>query len=293
MHGLAWNTTGYTTNDKSDRWRTFTDPGDGSLLLTRAPHPDMTLVDGRLTSEGYSVTVRLANGVMDGEAMKLYACYGATFGGSDEAAWTHRVLVSDAIRSTTDSIAFVGFTEKNAGEQIAYLRFELVGDEAKSWSSSVSVLPSESPVFATQQLIDATEGDQVSIATRLDQTGAGDTAAVTFEYGFEPDLSDRQVVEFGSFAAGVAIEEAVAVTPGRTYYYRLVATDSDGETDATDVKTFVTKAGAAFGGGLSASVAANVVTYTVALADVGARAAAELTILVGMSESELAEVESH
>ena len=292
VHGLAWNTTGYTTNDKSDRWRTFTDPGDGSLLLTRAPHPDMTLVDGRLTSEGYSVTVRLANGFMDGEAMKLYACYGATFGGSDEAAWTHRVLVSDAIRSTTDSIAFVGFTEKNAGEQIAYLRFELVGDEAKSWSSSVSVLPSESPVFGTQQLIDATEGDQVSIATRLDQTGAGDMAAVTFEYGLEPDLSDGQVVELGSFAAGEAIEKAVAVTPGKKYYYRLVAMGSDGETDATDVKTFVTKAGAAFGGGLSASVAANVVTYTVALADVGARAAAELTILVGTSESELAEVES-
>ena len=289
---LAWNTNGYTKNDNSDNWNRFVDPGDGSLLATGRLHPGMTLTGGRLTADGYSTTVRIADGRRDGSAMRLYACYGETFGGSDVGSWTHRVLVSDAIPATAASVDFTCFTEREVGEDIAYLRFQLVGDETTSWSETAYVRASESPVFSNVQDIDVFEGDMVRVTTGLDQTGAGATAAVTFEYGLEPDLSDGQVVELGSFAAGEAIEKAVAVTPGKKYYYRLVATGSDGETDMTDVKTFVTKAGAAFGGGLSASVAANVVTYTVALADVGARAAAEVKILVGTSEAELAEVES-
>ena len=241
--GVAYNANG-VTDTNSSVWLALLDPGDGSLLRTYGP--------------GESDFVAITDSAMDGTALVadvlvsypgacvLYACYGATYGGTTMNDWEHTVPL--ATKASDDPATFPVRVPCDATDR--YVRFFAI-DQV----SSEMFFTSDTVVLAVQSELDI-QGPQVVLYDAV-STGCGSAALpLLFSTPGSGATSADLFLDFGTNAADLAFTDLVAddaqgyvadhvlngLLPATTYYVRARVVNDLGETATTPAVSFTTLA---------------------------------------------------
>lgn len=243
--GLAYNEEGATAENYG-AWIPLTDNGDGTLFVTTRDGSALGEINilsllSRPGTATLSVETRLD------QTADLYVWTGATYGGTDRAAWdseAHLGSVGTGSDTLMDSVsAASGATLVRV---VAYPKDADPATDApiavsKTWALAEFPSTTGEPVIVNPQALSAAAASADIGATIL-YAGSGSTATVTIDYG--PAADNLLYSATLSTAATVGAFEATlqGLLPSRTYYARLTVTGGDSATAQTAVFTFATTA---------------------------------------------------
>jgi hypothetical protein len=212
----------------------------------------------------------------------IHAVSGEAYHGTDAAAWA--ADGNDAVfgSAAADQVSVAGTFAPAAGA--AYVRFyEADGNGAiVAWSDTIPA--DASAVRVVDGGVDA-DGDTAVFPVRVVSAGSGNLS-VTIQLADDPDFTSMTNIVVANPGIG-AFSIPVAVEPGGTYWYRIVAETTDGGFDETPVVSFTTRAGSVLASGVSTPGAVHrFVTLNGTLETLGA-GVTTLEILIGDSHQAL------
>ena len=233
-------------------WSPLENTAASTFLYPFRPGRTIDVLGYAPAAGGNALTFTLDLGETTGAPTDLWAVYGATYEGEATNDWDHLVKVGACPVAAQSGIAF------DVPDTATYVRFFAVHDwGVSSWSPTVLVdlsAPSLSDLGVVH------DGDEATFSLRVNGAGTGDLA-VAVVVGTTPDLSDGATNAVAAATAAGVYDITLPVTPGGTYYYRLVADTTEGGHDETAVTSFTTLAGSSFTVAPSVDVVNRSVSY--------------------------------
>ena len=213
----------------------------------------------------------------------IHAVSGAGYHGTDAAAWAAdgNDAVFGALAADETTVSAGTFTPA-AGA--AYIRFYEADENGAivAWSDTI---PADAGIVrVVDGGVDA-DGDTAVLPIRVVSAGTG-TLSVSILLADDPDFMNATNIVVANPGIG-AFSVPVAVEPGGTYWYRIVAETTDGGFDETPVASFTTRAGSVLARGVSVTgVSHRFATLNGTLETLGA-GVTTLEILIGDSPQAL------
>jgi len=213
----------------------------------------------------------------------IHAVSGAGYHGTDAVAWATNGndAVFGALAADETTVSAGTFTPA-AGA--AYIRFYEADENGAivAWSDTI---PADAGIVrVVDGGVDA-DGDTAVLPIRVVSAGTG-TLSVSILLADDPDFMNATNIVVANPGIG-AFSVPVAVEPGGTYWYRIVAETTDGGFDETPVASFTTRAGSVLARGVSVTgVSHRFATLNGTLETLGA-GVTTLEILIGDSPQAL------
>ena len=213
----------------------------------------------------------------------IYAVSGAAYHGTNETAWAADGGAAVSLAVLAENQASASGTFAPAAGAV-YVRFyEADGSGAVvAWSDTIPA--DESAVRVVDPGVQA-DGDTAVFPIRIVSAGTG-TLSVRVLLADDPDFTNATEIAVSNPAVGDCTV-TTNVTPGATYWYRVVAETTGGGFDETPAASFTTRAGSVLAGTVSSSAyATRYITLRGTLDTLGA-GVTTLEILTGDSASSL------
>ena len=177
----------------------------------------------------------------------VYAVSGAAYHGTNETAWTADGGAAVSLGALAADQAAVSGTFTPAAGAV-YVRFyeEDVNGNVVAWSDTIPA--SDAAVRIVDPGVQA-DGDTAVFPIRVVSAGTG-TLSVKVLLADDPDFTNATEIAVSNPAVGDCTV-TTNVTPGATYWYRVVAETTDGGYDETPAASFATRAGSVLAGTVS------------------------------------------
>ncbi len=226
---LAFNTEGNRSMIPDGKWTQLIDPGDGSLLRPEDPGLRYADLSDVSATAGGALTFapRVAPG---GMPVRAYLCYGPAWGGNDPTAWAvHDDL--GAVAAASAATALDPATVAGWGDTAVVAAVALVHpDGTVTWSDPVTVAGT-TLLSLSAAATDWSQGDELEVEFTV-AGGRGPYTATLWVGNGPGNLEKAATRTFGS--AGLHSLRAKGLTPGLTYYWKIVVTDAAGASASSD-----------------------------------------------------------
>lgn len=248
-YGLAWSTD--PNRDQRDDctdttgWNKFIDPGDGSFLRVSKPVSRDIMTAGALWNGDETVLTVNVGATPEPVAVKVTACYGATYGGEDLSAWTTFDAGTIAADASGLAVQFSSLPEKG------YIRFcgEILDGDGnptgeKVWSDSILIeectdVEATIPTISFESVVPGALDAKLNVSV-LSVGSGSETCAVYAKFGTSLDALTETRTLTTAASVGTTALNLAGLLPETTYYVSVWAQNATGETEESAVKSFTT-----------------------------------------------------
>ncbi len=284
--GVAWNMTGYKTQDSSNNWKPFQDTGDGTLLRTEPGLGGIEIVQENV-EDGKLMSVDLQFGAIK-TAGTLYALYSDVAGTEKTNTWRYVEKVGSLAKGATTFTASVTNLWGAADRRVLCFYYqtasELIGSE------NLYFRDYRAP-YLTELEVGGRGGDTLNVTGRL-KSYQGPTCELKIWVGETREnlnvcwagfpgsrRTKARSFNFDLFEADVASDHYFR--PGNTYFVCVEAIDTFGRTYRSKVLEVTMSAESAFASATLTEMNRRTAKWSVKMAELGASDLDTVSLWIG------------
>ncbi|MBO7299777.1 MAG: hypothetical protein J6V41_08250 [Kiritimatiellae bacterium] len=231
VSGMQWTDVdpAIATNDldNAEYWRTFVDPGDGSLFVTEIPTRNVQVVSWEKNVSAYNFSFKLASG----NAAIVYACYGDEDYGTDLDAWPNKI----SLEVSSEEQVF----NMSVPSDAKFVRFAVDVVFDVSWTSVYDLSQADASQIVSQSA-SVLDGDKVEVSANTYFADDATSAEVFVTYWIEG--SDEKLTSaVQTLTKGEVFScQLEGLVPDSNYNYTITISDDIGNQSTTTADSFKT-----------------------------------------------------